>query len=63
MKIERQLLHDVLEMVEEKELTPLYYLLCKFIPSDVATPDELEAIQRGREQIAFGEFVRFEDID
>ena len=62
MKIERQHLYDILTMVEEREFVPLYYLLCKFIPEDIATPDELEAIKRGREQIGRGEFVSFEDV-
>ncbi|MCL1877275.1 MAG: hypothetical protein FWF80_00280 [Defluviitaleaceae bacterium] len=62
MTIERQKLHDMLEIVEENELLPLYYLLCKFIPADVATVEEIEAIQRGREQIARGEFVPFDEL-
>jgi len=63
MRIERQHLHHVIDIVEERELAPLYYLLCKFIPEDIASPEEEEAILSGREQIARGEYVRMEDVD
>lgn len=41
----------------------LYHPLSKFIPEDVPTPDEVDAIRIGREALDNGEFVRFEDID
>ena len=32
------------------------------VPLDDAQPDEIEAIERGREQFARGDFVRLEDL-
>jgi hypothetical protein len=31
-------------------------------PAEDALPDEIEAIRRGKEQIARGEYVRLEDL-
>jgi predicted transcriptional regulator len=39
-----------------------WYLRVQDLPCDEATPDEIEAIQRGRTEIARGEFVTFEEI-
>ena len=41
----------------------VYYLLTKFIPEDIALPDEIEAMRLGREDFVRGDFVRHEDID
>jgi len=55
--------YRVIDLVEEKQLDILYRVICQFIPEDMATPDEIEAIEKGRAEIAEGEFVCFEDID
>ena len=41
----------------------LYHLLAKFIPEDMPTLDEIEAIEAGRREIADGEYVRHDEID
>jgi predicted transcriptional regulator len=39
-----------------------WYLRIQELPDAEATPEELEAIERGRAEIARGEFVTFEEI-
>ena len=62
MTAERQHLYDAINMVDAEQLGILYRVICQFIPEDMPYPDETEAIQKGRDEIARGEFVRFEDI-
>ena len=38
------------------------YLRVQELPCEEATPEEIEAIERGRAEIARGEFVTFEEI-
>ena len=60
---ERRHLHDAIDMVEPEQLDILYRIVCQFIPEDIPYPDEIEAIQKGQEEIARGEYIRFEDLD
>jgi metal-responsive CopG/Arc/MetJ family transcriptional regulator len=39
-----------------------WYLRVRDLPREDATPDEIEAIERGRGEIARGDFVTFEEI-
>jgi predicted transcriptional regulator len=39
-----------------------WYLRIRELPDAEATPEEIEAIERGRAEIARGEFVTFEEI-
>jgi predicted transcriptional regulator len=39
-----------------------WYLRVQELPCEEATPAEIEAIERGRAEIARGEFVTFEEI-
>jgi predicted transcriptional regulator len=39
-----------------------WYLRIQELPDAEATPEEIEAIERGRAEIARGEFVTFEEI-
>lgn len=59
----RQQLHDIIDVIDTKELDILYQVLIKFIPEDEPTPDEIEAIRKGREEIRRGETVSHDDIN
>ena len=63
MNANRQQLHDIIDIVDPKELNVLYQVLIKFIPEDEPTIDEIEAIRSGREEIKRGETVSHDDID
>jgi predicted transcriptional regulator len=39
-----------------------WYLRVEELPCEEATPEEIKAIERGRAEIARGEFVTFEEI-
>ncbi len=63
MAVDRQQLHDLIDAVDARELNVLYYVLMKFIPEDIALPDEIEAIRMGREDFAQGECVSIDEIN
>jgi len=63
MNASRQQLHDIIEVVDSKELNTLYRVLIKFMPEDEPTTDEIEAINIGRKEIMNGETVNHDDID
>lgn len=59
----KETLHGLVDMIDENEVDFVYRLLLKFVPEAEPLPDELEALERGRNEIASGEFVRHEDIN
>jgi len=63
MNVSRQQLHNIIDVVDLGALDVLYQVLIKFMPEDEPTPDEIEAIRMGREEIKRGETVRHDDID
>ncbi|MDR2861972.1 MAG: hypothetical protein LBV07_05435 [Syntrophobacterales bacterium] len=63
MSANRQQLHALVDLVDEDVLDTLYNVMIRFVPDDVATPDEIEAIEQARAEFARGEFVRHEDIN
>ena len=63
MTATRQQLHNMIDIIDSKELPILYQVLVKFLPEDAPTSDEIEAIKLGREEILQGDFVDHDDID
>ena len=63
MNVNRQQLHDIIDVVDSRALNVLYQVLIKFIPEDEPTLDEIEAIRIGREETRRGETVNHNDID
>jgi len=63
MSVNRQQLHDIIDVVDTKELNVLYHLLIKFMPENNPMPDEIEAIHKGCEKIHQGETVSHNDIN
>lgn len=60
MKIEREFLHTLLDKIPEEKYTELLKILFDMsIPEVTPTPDEIEAIERAREEFARGEFISF----
>ena len=63
MSVNRQQLHNIIDVVDSKALDLLYQVLIKFIPEDEPSPDEIEAIRVGREEIMRGEIISHNDIN
>lgn len=59
----KETLHGLVDMIDDKEVDLVYRLLLKFVPEVEPLPDELEALEKGKKEIASGEFVRHEDIN
>lgn len=59
----KELLHTLIDMVPDSDSDLLYHILLKFIPSDVPTEDEVEAISNARESITKEGTVSFDSID
>ena len=59
----RDQLIGMIDYLAEQEQLLLLEIVKRFIPDDIATPGDLEAIRIADEEFARGEFVRHEDID
>ena len=59
----RNQLTAVIDCLSEPEQTLLLEIAKRFVPDDVATPEDLEDIRMADEEFAKGEAVRHEDID
>lgn len=51
----REQLVDMIDCLPESEQSLLLEIVKRFLPDDVATPDDLEAIQTARAEYAAGE--------
>lgn len=58
----RDTLHNLVEIVDERELDTVYRILLKFISEDEAAPDEVAAIQRARQDIANGDLYTHDEV-
>ena len=54
---------DILDCLQESEQNLLLEIAKRFIPDDVATPEDLRDIRQANEEFARGEFMRDEDIN
>ncbi len=59
----REQLVGVIDCLPETEQSLLLEIARRFLPDDVATPDDLEAIQTAREEYARGETIPHETIN
>lgn len=62
MKMNREILHSLVDIVDEREIETVYRILLKFIEEDVAAPDEIEAIRQARKEIEKGELFSHEEV-
>lgn len=53
----RNQLVEVIDRLPEQEQTLLFEIALRFAPDDVATPDDLDAINTARKEYANGETV------
>ena len=54
-------LHSLLDCADKSKLDVIYSFLIRVVEQDEPTEDEIEAILRGNEEYANGEFVSFEE--
>ncbi|MCL2030231.1 MAG: hypothetical protein FWG93_01665 [Oscillospiraceae bacterium] len=59
----RNQLDAMIDCLPDTEQTLLLEIVKRFLPDDVATPEDLEDIRTANEEFARGEFVRAKDID
>ena len=64
MNVDREYFYELIDKIPEEKLPELRMLLLKMaIPEVEPTPEEIEAIRRGREQFARGEFVHYNSFE
>ena len=51
------------ELLSEREQALIAELISRLLPDDIATPDDLVAIQKSQAEYERGDVVRMEDID
>ena len=54
---------EMVNMLPESEQLLVFEIVKRFIPDDVATPEDLADIKRANAEFSRGEYVRHEDID
>lgn len=59
----REQLVEMIDCLPETEQTLLLEIARRFVPDDVATPDDLSAIEAARKEFADGETVRHDAIN
>lgn len=59
----RKQLDEMLDYLPEAEQVIIFEIVKRFVPDDVATADDLEAIQAARREYANGETVSHEAIN
>lgn len=67
INVDRKQLYELVDKIPESNLSELRMMLLKMaIPEVEATQDEIEAIERGRQEIANGEstlYTSFEELE
>lgn len=58
----RDVLHSLVDIVNEKEIETVYRILLKFVEEDEVAPDEAEAIRKAGEEIKNGELYTHEEV-
>lgn len=59
----KEQLARVIDCLPETEQQLLLEIACRFLPDDVATPDDIEAVRIAREEYARGEYYTDSDIN
>lgn len=59
----RNQLVEMIDCLPEQEQALLFEIVKRFVPDDVATDDDLRAIQAAHEEYARGETVNHNNID
>lgn len=62
-KVQKQDLYSMIDAVDISQYNLLLQILMKFVPSDIATNEEVNEIQLGRADFAAGRYKYAEDID
>ena len=44
-------LKGLIDMIDEKDVETIFQVLIRFVPEDVPTPDEIEAIEKANKSI------------
>lgn len=64
MSMDREYFYELVNKIPEAKLNELRKaLLIMAIPEEEATEDELEAIRKGKEEIANGEYFTYETVE
>jgi len=63
MKMSKEMLHGLVDMLSDADTETIFKVLLKFIPEDKAVSDEIEAIKKANDEIANGEIVNHKDVD
>lgn len=59
----KQDLKNLIDLLPEDDTDTIYKVLIKFIPEDDPLPDEIEIIERGKKEIASGEYTELKNIN
>ena len=58
----REMLHSLVEIVDEKEIDTVCRILLKFVEEEAAMPGEIGAIREARREIENGDLFSHEEV-
>lgn len=56
----KEVLKELIDMIDEEDIDEVYKALIKFIPEDQPFPDEIQAIARSKKEIENGDTDKLE---
>ena len=59
----KETLKSLIDMIDESDIDTIFRVLIRFVPEDVALPDEVEAIEAANKSIAESGTVPHDAID
>ena len=61
--VQKTTLHNLIDILNDRDTETIYQLLIHFISTDTAMPDEIKAYEKGLADIENGNIIKLEDID
>lgn len=58
----KEVLKELIDMIDEEDIDEVYKALIKIIPEDQPLPDEIQAIARSKKEIENGDTDKLKDI-
>lgn len=58
----REALHNLVDIVDEKQIDIIYHILLKFVPEDMPQEDEIRIIEEAKKEIDSGSIYSHEEV-
>ena len=59
----KEMVKGLLDLIDDRDMDPMFQVLVRFVPEEAPLPDEIEAIERGNKSIAEHGTIPHDAID